>query len=394
VEDTISGIVIDSVTKSPITQVTVASEGLSTSTDANGSFRLTFPSTAIMRFEQSGRMYPENGSFSLGGFSGDVSVQVRNVQGSLVAQFSSNSLGKTRDGFRFSPANLPQGIYMVVIKTLGQTNVYKVANIASNYANSFSILGGNNFDRAAGALSKVSATIKTHILTFTKTGYASKTDTVASGAQTAITVNLSESSSSVVKFFDGKTLNGWIPVAANNWKVNTADTAIQCTGAGRGYIYTTNKYLRYRAIYQVRNIIAPGGGAHKPCVLFFGQDGTYTMTGGVQLQLPAQGTWDYRPGVDLSADKFVTKYAIPAINYTQWAQCELLVDTRKGTAIAAVAQPPGTKATKSELFYDPAVKTYNPSPLAFEAHNGGVNDEYKDITIEENPTIDSLITTR
>jgi hypothetical protein len=32
-------------------------------------------------------------------------------------------------------------------------------------------------------------------------------------------------------------------------------------------------------------------------------------------------------------------------------------------------------------------------PIALQAHSPGAHDEYKNITIEENPTVDALITT-
>jgi hypothetical protein len=55
----------------------------------------------------------------------------------------------------------------------------------------------------------------------------------------------------------------------------------------------------------------------------------------------------------------------------------------------------GTAATcKAKLvltFSDP--KAGKVGPIALQAHSPGSHDEYKDISIEENPTLDQLITT-
>jgi len=57
----------------------------------------------------------------------------------------------------------------------------------------------------------------------------------------------------------------------------------------------------------------------------------------------------------------------------------------------AVAQPVGTKAVEVLTFNDPTAG--RPGPIAWQMHNKGLFDEYKDVRIEENPAANKLITT-
>jgi hypothetical protein len=392
VMDTINGVVSDSATKSPINSVTVASEGVSTTTNISGIFTLVLPPTNVVQFRQSRNedvlvWHAENSTFSWSGYLGKVLIRVRDVQGSLVADFLSE---KNSDKSCFSMANLPQGMYIVTIGTPGRMSAYKIFNLGTTRVNSFLVKPRNVSTNSAG-LSKAIEAASSHILTFTKSGYATTTVTVPAGSQNNITVSMSATTSQLVRIFDGKTLTGWVPVATNNWQVNTQDSAIQCTGAGRGYIYTTGKYLHYRVIFTIRS---NNSGGHNPCILIFGQNVNADALAAYQFQLPSTWTWDYRPGANNEGLQYVTKYNDPVTNYANWTQCEVLVNTAAGWAMAAVAQPPGTKATKVISFNDASVKTYGAAPFGIQAHNAGVSDEYKDIFIENNPSVDSLITTR
>lgn len=194
-----------------------------------------------------------------------------------------------------------------------------------------------------------------------------------------------------VSLFDGKTLNGWVPVPASAWTVN--DGAIAMTGTARGVLYTTQKYTHYRVIYSVRQV---KGVDHWPCVLVFGTTGTPLpdALAALQFQLPQVFTWDYRKGHNNAGSAFFkTVGHIPGVTKTAWARCEILVDARNGTARAAAAQPIGTKAIELVDLKDAAIPNL-PSPFAIQSHNAGQFDEYKDITIEVNPAINDLITTK
>jgi hypothetical protein len=56
----------------------------------------------------------------------------------------------------------------------------------------------------------------------------------------------------------------------------------------------------------------------------------------------------------------------------------------------AVAQPVGTKAVEVLRFNDPTAG--KPGPIAWQMHNKGLFDEYKDVRIELAPKDDNLIT--
>jgi hypothetical protein len=58
----------------------------------------------------------------------------------------------------------------------------------------------------------------------------------------------------------------------------------------------------------------------------------------------------------------------------------------------AVAQPPGSKAVEVLDFKDPAAGKVG--PIAWQMHNAGLFDEYKDVTLEIEPKIDGLITAK
>jgi hypothetical protein len=102
--------------------------------------------------------------------------------------------------------------------------------------------------------------------------------------------------------------------------------------------------------------------------------------------------WDYRSGKNNSGDPFFTTITKSPFDRHAWSQVELLVDADKGTARMAVAQPPGSNAIELVDFSDPAAG--RTGPIAWQMHNAGLFDEYKDISIELDPEQDVLIMTR
>jgi hypothetical protein len=176
------------------------------------------------------------------------------------------------------------------------------------------------------------------------------------------------------------------------WKVK--DGAMSSLGAGRGVIYTEADYNKYRVVFTMRHLGGPPQD-HAPCVLIFctrppaGERGLDAL-GGIQFQPPNGGSWDYRPGKNNSGANYFTRLIRPGFDSKEWHQVELLVDAETGTARMAVAQPVGTKAIEVLRFKDPtAGKT---GPLAWQMHNKGLFDEFKDVRIETDPKEDRLIT--
>ena len=192
----------------------------------------------------------------------------------------------------------------------------------------------------------------------------------------------------VVSLFDGRTLNGWIQVPANSWEVKNG--AMASKGSGRGYIYTVGQYTRYRLMFSLRQVT----GNHQPCVLIFGQypPPSLDALGGIQFQPPNGGHWDYRPGHNNGGGSLFTQPNRTSYSRTQWARVEMLVDVATGTGRMAVAQPIGTRAVENLRFKD--LSAGRRGPIAWQMHNGGIFDEFKDVTVEENPVDFDLITTR
>jgi hypothetical protein len=190
--------------------------------------------------------------------------------------------------------------------------------------------------------------------------------------------------------FDGKTLDGWIS-SSNAWAVK--DGAMASTGAGRGVIYTKEDYGNFRLIFNIRHV--SGQPDHQACVLIFctrpaaGEKGLDAL-GGIQFQPPNGGHWDYRPGHNNAGGEEFTKLPHPKFDAHEWSQVELLVNAETGVARMAVAQPIGTKAVEVLAFNEPSAA--KKGPIAWQMHNKGLFDEYKDVRIEVEPKADKLIT--
>ena len=190
--------------------------------------------------------------------------------------------------------------------------------------------------------------------------------------------------------FDGETLAGWI-CASNAWTIK--DGAMASLGAGRGVVYTQREYTNYRLVFTMRHV--SGQPDHQACVLIYGgmppagEKGRDAL-GAIQFQPPNGSGWDYRPGHNNSGKEFFQKFPHPGFDAHQWSQVELLVHTN-GTARMAVAQPVGTRAVEVLVFHDPTAG--RAGPIAWQMHNKGLFDEYKDVRIEENPSQNRLLTT-
>jgi hypothetical protein len=202
----------------------------------------------------------------------------------------------------------------------------------------------------------------------------------------------------MTSLFDGKTLNGWKASVKGSemadikkaWTVK--DGAMASLGDGRGVLHTEREFGNYRLIFTMRHV--SGQPDHQACVLIFctapagGQ--ALDALGGIQFQPPNGGSWDYRPGKNNSGKGLFTRLPHPKFDPHQWSQVELLVNADTGTARMAVAQPVGTKACEVLNFNDPTAS--KKGPIAWQMHNKGLFDEYKDVRIEVDPKDDKLIT--
>jgi Domain of Unknown Function (DUF1080) len=220
------------------------------------------------------------------------------------------------------------------------------------------------------------------------------TATTATATTTPAATPPAVTGSGYTVLFDGTTLNGWIQIPDKSWTVK--DGAIASLGVGRGVIYTANDYSYYRLIFTARHIPVAKHD-HAQCFLIFCTRPTpgekpLDALGGVQFQIPNGGHWDYRKGHNNGGKGEFTTVPHAKFDITKWFQVEILVNAATGKARMAVAQPVGSKAVEVLDFDIPAAgKT---GPIAFQMHNKGLFDEYKDVSIEVNPTYDGLITTK
>ncbi len=173
------------------------------------------------------------------------------------------------------------------------------------------------------------------------------------------------------------------------------DGAMASTGAGRGVIYTAKDYGRFRLTFTMRHV--SGDPDHQACVLIFCSrpkpgEKPLDALAGIQFQVPLGGRWDYRPGMNSNGGDEFTRLTKPPFNEHEWSRIEILADSTTGTARMAAAQPLGSKAIEVLRFRDP--KAGKPGPIAWQMHNAGLIDEFKDVAIETDPRDDELLLLR
>jgi hypothetical protein len=138
-----------------------------------------------------------------------------------------------------------------------------------------------------------------------------------------------------------------------------------------------------------------GNPDHQACVLIFcsrPQPGEKPLDalGGIQFQVPNGGHWDYRPGMNNNGGAEFTSVTRTRNDPHEWCSVEILADAVEGTARMAVAQPAGGKAIEVLQFKDRTAG--RPGPIAWQMHNAGLIDEYKDVRIEVDPHEERLVT--
>jgi hypothetical protein len=181
------------------------------------------------------------------------------------------------------------------------------------------------------------------------------------------------------------------PSALVGWTVR--DGAMASLGTGRGVIYTKQDFSRFRLIFTMRHV--SGKPDHQACVLIFctrpqGNEKPLDALGGIQFQVPNGGHWDYRPGKNTDGGAVFTTATQGHFDVHEWSRVEILADAAGGTARMAVAQPLGSKAIEVLDFKDPTAG--KAGPIAWQMHNAGLGDEYKDVTIELDPSDSDLLT--
>jgi len=177
------------------------------------------------------------------------------------------------------------------------------------------------------------------------------------------------------------------------WAVK--DGAMASTGGGRGVIYTEQDYGRFRLLFTMRHV--SGNPDHQACVLIFctrpaPNEIPLDALGGIQFQVPRGGHWDYRLGHNSAGgDEFISVNRVE-FDPHGWSRVEILADAATGTARMAVAQPVGSKSIEILRFHDRSAGKIG--PIAWQMHNAGLFDEYKDVSIETAPENFDLITVK
>jgi hypothetical protein len=159
--------------------------------------------------------------------------------------------------------------------------------------------------------------------------------------------------------------------------------AMASTGTGRGVIYTANDYTRFRLSFTMRHV--SGNPDHQACVLIFctrpqPDENPLDALAGIQFQPPNGGHWDYRPAMNNAGNQEFTALTKTKFDAHEWSRIEIQADAATGTARMTVAQPPGAKPIDVLEFKDPAAG--KAGPIAWQMHNAGLFDEYKEVTIE------------
>jgi hypothetical protein len=202
--------------------------------------------------------------------------------------------------------------------------------------------------------------------------------------------------------FDGTSTTGWTAwakgaagIVATDGMWDVKDGALQSLGKLRNVLATNGDYNDFRLILQIRHP-PPTGKNHQPCIVLWGRrPPPNDAMGGIQIQAPHTSMWDYRP----NQNKNIGGMAVGkvAINDANWSQCEILAHGSKGEFRMACCQLAGNGETPckgTEILHFTAAGAGNNGPISLQTHNPGLLDEYKGIFVEENPTVDDLITTK
>jgi Domain of Unknown Function (DUF1080) len=175
--------------------------------------------------------------------------------------------------------------------------------------------------------------------------------------------------------------NELVKSVTTGWIVK--DGAMCSTGVGRGVIYTEKDYGRFRLTFTMRHV--SGNPDHQAGVLIFCSrpplnEKPLDALGGIQFQVPNGGHWDYRPGMGSNGGAEFTSINKTQFNVHDWSRVEIVADSTKGEARMSVAQPPDSAPVEVLAFKDPAAG--KAGPIAWQMHNLGLFDEYKDVSIE------------
>jgi hypothetical protein len=189
--DIISGVVSDSEDNTPVFHAMVGTDSLHfVLTDSSGKFSFNTDGNVGARNlpmsspQQKILWNPAQGTFFLPENAGAVSIQVRNMLGIAVAQYSS---GNRSGDSKVSLGILPQGVYIATLRANGQTFVQKIMNVRGL---SVSTMRSQASDvRSVNGLAKMSAVDAAMVLSAQKAAYFNYTKTYT-GSQSNVAIKL------------------------------------------------------------------------------------------------------------------------------------------------------------------------------------------------------------
>jgi hypothetical protein len=185
----------------------------------------------------------------------------------------------------------------------------------------------------------------------------------------------------LVSMFDGTTLNGWTASKPGGW-VATNGTIHGTGTAGRGWIYYSARQAgSFRWIFNVRQV----KGNHAPTVLIWGTTTPIRdALSAIQFQPPNGGHWDYRPHHNNGGGKEFKAFPHTKMDIHGWSQCEILANMATSTARMACCPLSATAVTckATEVLDFHAKGAGRVGPLAIQVHNGGIQDEYRQLWLE------------
>lgn len=293
------------------------------------------------------------------------------------------------------PGSIGEGLRFLRVTGDGFAATWKILLNGKPGTGTALILRMDGAGKASGFLAKAAAAPAIQV---TKAGYAASTYQPGNETETGAIVLLSPEGENTALLFDGKTLNGWdqsskkIGDAPGSWIVQ--DEALHSVGNIRGTLSSKGDYDSFRLLFTLRHLPSTGSD-HMPCVIIWGtRPPPNDALGGIQFQPPNGGHWDYRPGKNNAGAGF-TSVAHDKIDRAQWAQCEIWAKASTGEARMACCNLGATGPCKGlEVLKFKDATAGKKGPIGLQVHNTGLHDQYKNISIELDPKLDDLITTK
>ena len=182
-QDTLNGVVTDSLFSNALDSVTVTSGSVSVMTDAGGAFSLVIPTTRTLFSTIHGRQSPirwdaSSGLISWSGYSGTVAIRIMDMRGRVAAGCTAGGANRRQE---FSLAALPEGIYAISLIIGHQSFSGKYLQLKGEHGAFFGMASPVSGPAPAGALASVAVTTLPHEIVCAKAGYATDSITIAAG---------------------------------------------------------------------------------------------------------------------------------------------------------------------------------------------------------------------